>query len=264
MKRPFFRHGLIGESDAMRALEEHVKLAAPTWETILLNGERGTGKERLAAAIHKLGPTRNGSLVTIDCAALHAATAESVLFGHERGAFTGAVNRRIGLLELGHQGSVFLDEIGLLPLELQGRLLRFLEERTVQRLGALKPSTIRTRIIAAANRDLARDAAEGRMLPDLYDRLNVIPLRVPPLRDRGNDILLLIEQFDRDVFNRLDDGARQALLDHSWPGNVREAASLCKRLRVFHPEGMIDSSAIARWLALAPAALTEREIARSA
>ncbi|MBI1387431.1 MAG: AAA domain-containing protein [bacterium] len=245
--------GLYGESEAMNILERRVELAAPHWETVFIHGERGSGKELLARALHRMGPARGADPVVVDCASLHAATAESVLFGHERGAFTGAVHRHIGLLELADGGGVFLDEIGALPLELQGRFLRFLEERTVLRIGASRPLAIRTRVIAAANRDLEYEARRGRFLPDLLDRLTVIPLRVPPLRERGDDVLLLYRHFDPAGFNRLSDEARAALLEHPWPGNVRELKHLCARLSVFCPSGPIERDDVRQWLA-APSA----------
>lgn len=237
---PFKRFSIIGDSPAMKALEERTQTAAACGETVLLTGERGVGKELIAKALHRLSPYKGGPFITVDCAAMHTATAESALFGHERGAFTGAVHRHIGLFEQANQGSAFLDEIALLPLEMQGRFLRFLEERTIQRIGSTKPLQIRTRIIAAANRDFIVEQQAGRFLPDLFDRLNVIRLHVPPLCERGEDVILLFHYFLRTSDGRLTAEGRRFLLGSRWPGNVRELRNLCKRIAVFYPEGPID------------------------
>ncbi|MGC9328051.1 MAG: sigma 54-interacting transcriptional regulator [Candidatus Hinthialibacter sp.] len=247
MKQDLSRFGILGESEPMRELADWTHAAAPHWDTILITGERGTGKELLAQAIHRLGPTRGAELVIVDCAALHPAMAEAALFGHERGAFTGALNRRIGYLEAAHEGSVFLDEIGSLPLETQGRLLRFLESRTLTRIGAVKPLKIRTRIIAATNRDIHSDCRNGRFLPDLYDRLCVLQVRTPPLRERCGDIPILIQHFmGEDNFHRLGRNVLQILERYSYPGNIRELRNLSRRLTVFYPEGRIQLRRIHR------------------
>lgn len=237
---PFSRLGILGESPATRNLLERVQQAAPHWDAILLIGERGTGKELLARAIHQLGPSRNQRLVTVDCAALHPATIESALFGHERGAFTGAVRQHIGLFEQAHEGALFLDEISHLPLDIQGRFLRFLEEGTMRRIGAKETRKIRTRVIAASNRDLAHEAAQGRFLPDLHDRLNVLRLPLPPLRMRTEDILLLTRHYLGDDFARIDGSGREFIENYHWPGNIRELRNLCRRIVVFAPQGIID------------------------
>ncbi|MBN2326467.1 MAG: sigma-54-dependent Fis family transcriptional regulator, partial [Candidatus Omnitrophica bacterium] len=162
-------------------------------------------------------------------------------FGHERGAFTGALNRRIGYLEAAHEGTVFFDEIGSLPLETQGRLLRFLEARTLTRIGAGKPLKIRTRIIAATNRDIEGDCQNGQFLSDLYDRLCVLQVRTPPLRERCGDIPILIQHFmGQDNFNRLNRNALRTLECYSYPGNIRELRNLSRRLAIFYPEGRIQ------------------------
>lgn len=252
MKRiSFERLGLLGSSPAMKTLQEQVVLAAPHWDTVLLFGERGTGKELLARAIHRLGPTRGSAPILVDCAAIHPSTAESELFGHERGAFTGAVHKRIGLFEQAHEGSIFLDEISTLPLDVQGRFLRFLEEGTLRRVGSNKPIQIRTRIIAASNRDLAIQAREGLFLADLYDRLNVLRLSPPPLRKRGDDVPLLLNHYLHDEThtktkqtNRIHPEAMQFLMEYHWPGNIRELRNLCRRINVFHPTGNVTRSQI--------------------
>lgn len=241
MKRDLSRFGIIGASLAMHELYEWIYAAAPHWDTILITGERGTGKELLAKAIHRLGPTRGREPVIVDCAALHPATVEAALFGHERGAFTGAVKKKIGFLESAHDGAVFLDEIGALPLETQGRLLRFLEERTITRIGSSVPIHIRARIIAATNRDILRDSYEGLFLSDLYDRLSVLHVQIPPLRDRRGDVLLLLQHFlGKDHFSRLTNDALQVMEEYSFPGNVRELRNICRRLVVFHPQDRIE------------------------
>ncbi|MDP8245840.1 MAG: sigma 54-interacting transcriptional regulator [Candidatus Hinthialibacter antarcticus] len=248
----FKRFAIIGDSPVMKTLEAQVRTAAACNETILLTGERGVGKELIAKALHKLSANKGGPFITVDCAALHAATAESVLFGHERGAFTGAVHRHIGLLEQAHQGSVFLDEIASLSLEMQGRFLRFLEERTIQRIGSTQPLQIRTRVIAAANRDLVQEQQAGRFLPDLYDRLNVIRLHAPPLRERSEDALQLFHHFLPRYNGRLLADGQRFLLDYPWPGNVRELRNLCKRIAVFYPEGPIDKTTLENLIDPAP------------
>lgn len=249
MKRDLSELGIIGQSAVIQELAVWMEAAAPHWDTILITGERGTGKELLARAIHRLGPTRKAHMVIVDCASLHPATVESALFGHERGAFTGADQRRIGYLESAQNGTVFLDEIGILPLEIQSRLLRFLEERTITRMGSSTFIHIHTRIIAATNRDLSRDSQSGTFLPDLYDRLNILHLHSPPLRERKEDIPLLLSHFiQEDCSNRFTADALRFINGHSFPGNIRELRNLCRRLAIFHPKGLIRKSILERLL----------------
>ncbi|HOJ59640.1 MAG TPA: sigma 54-interacting transcriptional regulator [bacterium] len=241
MENDLSRFGLIGQSPAMTRLGEWVSQAAPHWDTVLITGERGTGKELLARVIHYLGPTRGAEPVVVDCAALHPATLESALFGHERGAFTGAAHRRTGYFELAHESSLFLDEISALPLEAQGRLLRFLEQRTLTRVGSTRPIQVRTRIIAATNRDLHEEARGGRFLPDLVDRLRVLEARIPPLRERGDDIWLLTAYFmGKEPASLFTPGAMEFLRSYPFPGNVRELRNLCRRIAIFHPSGRME------------------------
>lgn len=233
----------------MVKLGEWVCQAAPHWDTILITGERGTGKELLARAIHQLGPTRGAEPVVVDCAALHPATIESALFGHERGAFTGATRQRTGYLELAHERSLFLDEISFLPRDLQGRFLRFLEQRTLTRVGATRPVQVRTRVIAATNRNLMDEAREGRFLPDLADRLGVLRVRVPSLRERGDDIWLLTSHFvGKEPASLFTPDAMEYLRSYPFPGNVRELRNLCRRILIFHPTGRIEKDDLSTWL----------------
>lgn len=239
------KFNIIGKSQVMKELAQHLLYAAPHWDTVLVTGERGTGKELLARALHLLGPTRGNQPVIVDCAALHPATAESALFGHERGAFTGATRRHIGFFETAQEGTVFLDEISALPLDIQGRLLRFLEQRTIVRVGSTEPITIRTRIIAASNRDLKQDVYAGRLLGDLYDRMNILRIEAPPLRERGRDAIHLYRHFMKmEKSDHLPEETERFLMSYHFPGNVRELKNLCRRLSVFHPQSEITSELI--------------------
>ncbi len=225
--------GIIGRSAAMRDVFDQIRIVAPTDSTVLICGETGTGKELVARAVHRLSARRAQGLLTCNCAAIPAALLESELFGHEKGAFTGAVAQRIGRFELANRGAIFLDEIGEMPLELQPKLLRVLQEREFERLGSSR--TIRTdvRLIAATNVDLPRIVAEKRFRADLYYRLNVFPIEVPPLRERREDIPVLVRHFVRDAGHRMN---RRALsVSHSWPGNIRELQNLIERAVIRSP-----------------------------
>ncbi len=233
------RNQLMGISRVIAAVRDRVEAVARSRHPVLILGERGTGKNLCAAAIHDAGNRRGRPMVFIDCAALPGTLLESTLFGHERGAFTGAVNRVTGRLEEADGTSLFLDEIGLLSLESQGRLLRFLEEGTIRRIGGKIDMKIETRIIAATNRDLQQAPAERGFMMDLFDRLDVLRINMPPLRDRPEDIPILVEYF----LSRLPGGQRPLLADsalrklaeYAFPGNVRELRSLCNRLETFFP-----------------------------
>jgi DNA-binding NtrC family response regulator len=239
---------ILGQSRAMQQLGEQTHIAAKHWDTILITGERGTGKELLANAIHYLGPGRGGKPVTVDCGALHESTLESLLFGHEKGAFTGAYHRHIGFLESAHQGTIFFDEISTLPRSAQSRFLRFMEEGTVIRVGGKESIKVRTRVVAATNRNLAEEVAQGRFLADLYDRINILPLTTPPLRERGDDILLLFHHFlDSSKPVHLTEQAQTFLRNHPFPGNVRELRNLCRRLNVFHKNETIEEADVVRY-----------------
>jgi len=228
--------GIIGRSDAMRNVLEQVRMVAPTDSTILICGETGTGKELVARAVHRLSARRAQAFVKCNCAAIPAGLLESELFGHEKGAFTGAVAQRLGRFELASRGEIFLDEIGEVPLEIQPKLLRVLQEREFERLGSSR--TIRTdvRLIAATNVDLSGMVAEKRFRADLYYRLNVFPIEVPPLRERAEDIPVLVRHFVRDAAQRMNRRAlwisgssMAALVAYAWPGNIRELQNLIER-----------------------------------
>ncbi len=227
---------IVGESDAIKRAVGETQRVAATDTTVLLLGESGTGKELFARAVHHLSPRRDRAFVALNCAAIPETLIESELFGHERGAFTGATERRPGKFELAAGGTIFLDEIGELPLGVQGKLLRAIEEKVVDRIGGRAPVPVDVRIVAATNRDLERAAHEGSFRRDLYFRLAVFPVRVPPLRERGEDVLLLARhfaaQYGRELRRReavLSDEAIEALRAHSWPGNVRELENAIER-----------------------------------
>jgi transcriptional regulator with GAF, ATPase, and Fis domain len=216
-----------------------VAQVAPTSTTVLLLGETGTGKEVLARAIHAQSPRASRALVTVNCAALPAALIESELFGHEKGAFTGATSAKVGRFELAHEGTLFLDEIGELPVELQPKLLRVLQGGRFERLGSNRTQQADVRIIAATNRDLARAIVAGRFREDLYYRLGVFPIVVPPLRDRAEDIPLLvwatIERCQARLGRRIErvpKGVMEALMGYAWPGNVRELENVIERAMI--------------------------------
>ena len=220
---------IIGESEAMQRIFRLIERVAPTDTTVLIQGETGTGKELLARAIHKRSRRQSQTMIKINCAALPSELIESELFGHEKGAFTGALQKRMGKLELAHQSTIFLDEIGELPLASQAKLLRFLQEKEVEPLGGNQVRTVDVRVIAATNRVLSEEVAARRFRSDLYFRLNVLPLEVPPLRARQQDALLLAQDFIRKAskklgkpLSRLSPAAIQELTTYPWPGNIRE------------------------------------------
>lgn len=227
---------IVGESVALREVLQQVETVAPTDSTVLILGETGTGKELIARAIHDLSRRRDKTFITVNCSALPSGLLESELFGHEKGAFTGAVARKIGRLELAHRGTIFLDEVGDIPLDLQPKLLRALQEKQFERLGSAQTITVDVRLIAATNRDLESMVEDGRFRSDLYYRLNVFPISLPPLRDRVEDITLLVrhfvERYSRQMGKSIESippEALQALSRYSWPGNVRELEHLIER-----------------------------------
>ncbi len=233
---------MVGTSPAMQRLRDMIARVAPTDSRVLISGESGTGKELVAAAIHAGSPRRDRAFVRVNCAALPRDLVESEMFGHERGAFTGAADRRIGRFELAHHGTLLLDEVGDLGPEAQAKLLRAIEAREIERLGGAKPIPVDVRIIAATNKALQKAARDGSFREDLLFRLNVIPIEVPPLRDRPGDILALVAHF-ASLF-RVRTGraipdwsteAIQQLQRYAWPGNVRELANIVERLVILHP-----------------------------
>jgi len=227
---------IICQSTAMSRVLDRVKMVADTDCSVLILGETGTGKELIARAIHSLSPRNKQRMVTMNSAAIPAGLLESDLFGHEKGAFTGAVSQRLGRFELAHQGTLFLDEVGDIPLELQPKLLRVLQEREIERLGGQKVISVDVRVIAATSCDLPQMIAEKRYRSDLYYRLNVFPIVVPPLRERPEDIALLAKFFTRKFALRMNRSIEsiptetlQRLIQHPWPGNVRELQNVIER-----------------------------------
>ena len=226
------KYQLIGESEAMVRVFNTIKKAAPTDVTVLLEGETGTGKELAARAIHAMSPRTDMPFIAVNCAAIPKDLIESELFGHERGAFTGAVAAREGKFRAADGGTIFLDEIGDMSLETQSKVLRALEQREVMSVGGSRTQTVDVRVIAASNRDLHQAVADGRFREDLYYRLNVIALKMPPLRERREDILLLAESFLAGRASSISPRARQLLLAYGWPGNVRELKNCVDRALV--------------------------------
>ena len=238
---------IIGESDAIKRAVGETQRVSPTEATVLLLGESGTGKELFARAVHHLSPRRDQPFVAINCAAIPETLIESELFGHERGSFTGATERRPGKFELASGGTIFLDEIGELPLNVQGKLLRAIEEKIVDRIGGRVPVPVDIRIVAATNHDLQSAAEQGEFRRDLYFRLAVFPVEIPPLRERGDDVLLLARhfaaQFGRELRKReavLSDAALALLQQHDWPGNVRELENAIERACILADSSLLE------------------------
>jgi DNA-binding NtrC family response regulator len=234
--------GIVGETDEIRQALERIVQIAPANSTVLVTGESGTGKELAARGIHALSPRRHKAFIAVNVAALSDTLLESELFGHEKGAFTGAVDSRKGLFELAHGGTIFLDEIGEMPLTTQTKLLRVLEQREFMRVGGEDPIRVDVRIVAATNQNLRQLVALREFRKDLYYRLNVLSIELPPLRERRADIPLLVSRFVREVARRNDlefpgisDAAMNVLIEHHWPGNVRELKNLVESMVVLAP-----------------------------
>ena len=224
--------GLIGESAPMQSLKQMIQQVAPEKATVFIVGETGTGKELVAKALHDASPRKSELFVAVNCAAIPADILESELFGHEKGAFTGAVKERVGKFELANGGTLFLDEITEMPIQLQSKLLRVLQENVVEKLGGNRQITLDVRVVAATNRDPLQAVKEGKLREDLYYRLNVIQLQVPPLRERGDDVGLLAEYFLAKRHGQLSESARLCLQQYRWPGNVRELENILERAAI--------------------------------
>jgi formate hydrogenlyase transcriptional activator len=239
--------GIVGQSPALREVLQLVEMVAPSDSTVLLLGETGTGKELLAHAIHNHSRRRDRPFVKINCAAIPSGLLESELFGHERGAFTGAITQKLGRLDLADQGSLFLDEIGDIPLELQPKLLRVLQEREFERLGSTRTRKVDVRVVAATHRSLEEMIVEKQFRLDLYYRLNVFPISIPPLRERPEDIPLLVRHFVQQSAQRMNKtiGAissetMEALTRYSWPGNIRELQNVIERSVIVYEKGSLS------------------------
>jgi len=266
--------GLVGQSAALRRVLEQVEQVAATNSSVLLIGETGTGKELIASSIHELSPRGSRPMVRVSCVAIPETLIESELFGREKGAYTGALSRQVGRFEVAHGSTLFLDEVSELPLEVQAKLLRVLQEKQVQRLGSPKNIAVDVRIIAATNRDLEKAIREKRFRDDLYYRLNVFPIRMPPLRERPDDIPLLIQSFVNEFaksfgkgIESIDKDSIDALQRYTWPGNIRELRNTVERAmilasgpRLFISPPSVSSNDAAASLLLSD---TEREHLRS-
>ena len=242
---------MIGDSPVMRDVRALIARVGPTDARVLITGESGTGKELVAAALHIASPRRDRPFVRVNCAAIPRDLIESEMFGHERGAFTGATERRIGRFELAHTGTLFLDEVGDLGAEAQAKLLRAIEAREIERVGGGKPIKVDLRILAATNKNLTRAVADGSFREDLFFRLNVIPISLPPLRDRPGDLPALVRHFaDRHRTRtgrplvRWREGAIAGLSSYRWPGNVRELANVVERLAILHAGSEIGEAQV--------------------
>jgi two-component system, NtrC family, nitrogen regulation response regulator NtrX len=242
---------MVGSSEAMNSVRQLIARVAPSDARVLITGESGTGKELVASAIHDSSTRRDKPFVRVNCAAIPRDLVESEMFGHERGAFTGATQTRIGRFELAHKGTLFLDEVGDLGPDAQAKLLRAIEAKEIQRVGGNKVIRADVRIISATNHDLERAVRAGTFREDLYFRLKVIPLAIPPLRDRGDDVLELVEHFSEQFLQRSGQAkprwrsdALQLLRDYPWPGNVRELANIVERLAILHPGAEITGSQV--------------------
>ena len=237
----------VGVSQVIDAMLEQVRIVAPTQASVLITGENGTGKELLARSIHSFSRRAGEAFVAVNCAAIPETLIESELFGHERGAFTGATSRKMGKFDLAHRGTLFLDEIGDMSLATQAKILRVLEEKAFQRVGGNRDISVDVRVIAATNKDLKRGIERGEFREDLFFRLNVFPFHLPPLRERREDIPQLLTRFLAEygqiygkpelVFSK---EAEQALIQYSWPGNVRELRNVAERLAIISPRDVID------------------------
>ena len=251
--------GILGRSPAIESLRDHIRRIAPSQGRVLITGENGSGKELVANAIHALSRRASHAFIKMNCAAIPRDLVESELFGHEKGAFTGAIQSRKGRLELAHQGTLFLDEIGDLSADAQAKLLRAIETGEAERVGGTQTQVYDVRFIAATNKDLAAEIQEDAFREDLFYRLNVLPIHVPPLRERGADVTLPATRFlersceaEGRTPKRLSDEARALLEDYPWPGNVRELRNLMERAAVLVPGDVVQAGDLAAWLEGSP------------
>jgi formate hydrogenlyase transcriptional activator len=238
---------IVGESAALRRVLKQVEIVAPMESTVLICGETGTGKELIARALHNLSPRRTRSFVKLNCAAIPTGLLESELFGHEKGAFTGAIAQRVGRFELADQGTLFLDEVGDIPRDLQPKLLRVLQEQEFERLGSTRTVEVNVRLVVATNRDLAQMVADGKFRSDLYYRLNVFPVVLPPLRERRDDIPRLAcffaDKFARRMGRHIEaipSEVMDAIVNYTWPGNVRELENVIERAVILSPRAVLQ------------------------
>ena len=246
--RPRKFEQLIGSSPALEAVLEGVKRVAPTGSTVLIQGETGTGKELIARAIHNISPRCGRPFIKLNCAAIPLDLLESELFGHEKGAFTGAIAQKLGRFELADKGTLFLDEVGDIPAPLQPKLLRILQEQEFERLGSSRTHQVDVRLVAATHRDLAGMVKHGEFRSDLYFRLNVFPVELPPLRDRRDDIPALVEHFAEILGRRVGRSidhippeTMMALCSYDWPGNIRELQNLIERAVILSDDGVLPN-----------------------
>ena len=244
---------IIGESESLKRVLETAKRVAVTESRILITGENGTGKELIAKEIHKFSKRKDKPFIEVNCAAIPNELIESELFGHEKGAFTGAANKRIGKFELAHGGTLFLDEIGDMSLNAQAKVLKAIEEGKIERVGGTETIDVDVRLISATNKDLQKEISEGNFREDLFHRLNVIPLNIPPLRERKNDIELLINHFNKRISRKYNftekkfsKEAVELLKDQKWSGNVRELKNIIERILIMLPDEQIDKSDIVK------------------
>jgi formate hydrogenlyase transcriptional activator len=242
-----FLETIVGRRGGLRSILSEVEAVAPTNASVLISGETGTGKEVIARAIHEFSPRRSRNLVKVNCSAMPAGLLESELFGHERGAFTGAISSHMGRFALADRGTLFLDEIGNMPLELQPKLLRVLQEREFEAVGSTRTTRVDVRVIAASNRDLRQMVRDGEFREDLYYRLNIFPLSLPPLRERKADIpefvRYFVEQFATSmdkIIDSIPEETMRAIIRHSWPGNIRELQSYVARGVILSTDGVFE------------------------
>ena len=254
-----FAETIVGRRGTLRGILSLVEAVAPTNMTVLIGGETGTGKELIARAVHEFSPRRNRSLVKVNCAAIPAGLLESELFGHERGAFTGAINSHVGRFALADRGTLFLDEVGDMPLELQPKLLRVLQEHEFEAVGSTRTTRVDVRIVAATNQDLKRMAQDREFREDLYYRLNVFPIYLPPLRERKSDIPALVEYFVQQFAASMDKSIEsipqetmRSLARYRWPGNIRELQNYIARGVILSNDGIFEPGPLERCEPLEP------------